>query len=55
MDYKVRFKGIEIFRNGAWEPVDDAAKFQLNNTVNTASIPEQVAAIQLPDISSKDT
>ncbi|MCU9837591.1 arginyltransferase [Ruegeria sp. WL0004] len=50
MGYKSRFSGLEIYRGGAWHPLDnpeshDAARHPLS----TDPIAEQVANIQLPD------
>ena len=51
MDYKARFKGIEIFQSGQWTPLGDPTELQLEQLQSGSSpIPEQVAAIQLPDV-----
>jgi arginine-tRNA-protein transferase len=53
MDYKARFKGIEIFERGQWSPLNDPAEFKQHHVpAGSDPIPEQVAAIQLPDIAS---
>jgi len=47
MDYKARFSGLELFRDGAWQPHDIAAPPPVTHP-NTGTISEQVAEIELP-------
>ena len=50
MDYKARFRPLEIFRGGGWQVLDDAAEVQLTtHPLESDPIAEQVAAIYLPD------
>jgi len=50
MDYKAKFKGLEVYRAGAWLPVNDPADFNSNmHPLSTEPIAEQVARIHLPD------
>jgi len=51
MDYKSRFDALEIFAKGEWQTLDDPNNFETDpHPLGAASIPEQVAAISLPDI-----
>ena len=51
MHYKSAFSGLEIFYRGAWQRVPDPSKFTPDeHPFGTEPIPEQVAAINLPDI-----
>ncbi|MEM8789039.1 MAG: arginyltransferase [Pseudomonadota bacterium] len=50
MDYKSRFKPLEIFRGGNWAELDGATELRLNtHPLENDPIAEQVAAIYLPD------
>ena len=50
MDYKVNFKGIEIFRDGMWEVLSHPDDYlSESNPISVAPIAEQVAHIKLPD------
>ena len=50
MGYKSRFKGLEIYFGGAWQPLTDPEEFSINkHPLATDPIAEQVANIQLPD------
>ncbi len=51
MHYKAGFSGLEIFYRGAWQAVTDPDKVVPDqHPLGTDPIPEQVAAISLPDI-----
>jgi len=51
MGYKAGFSGLEVFSKGQWRAVDDPKKFKPNDSsIGPAPIPEQVAAIRLPDV-----
>lgn len=51
MHYKAGFSGLEIFYRGAWQTVTDPTKVTPDHhPMGTDPIPEQVAAISLPDI-----
>lgn len=50
MGYKSRFQGLEIYRAGAWEPLDDPDAFSPDtHPLSTDPVAEQVARIHLPD------
>ena len=50
MGYKANFKGVEIFRNNAWEPLQDPEGFDVDtDLMSVAPIAEQVSRITLPD------
>jgi arginine-tRNA-protein transferase len=50
MDYKVNFKGVEIFQNNSWQPLSDVEKSTLElHPLNTAPVSEQVSSLSLPD------
>ena len=50
MDYKVNFKGVEIFQNNAWQPLSEVEKSTLElHQLNTAPVSEQVSSLSLPD------
>ena len=50
MDYKVNFKGVEIFQNNAWQPLSEIEKSSLElHPLNTAPVSEQVSSLSLPD------
>ena len=52
MGYKAKFSGLEIYKNGAWMPVDDPAVHETEtHPLSTDPIAEQVANISLPDLS----
>ncbi|MGJ8624194.1 MAG: arginyltransferase [Yoonia sp.] len=49
MDYKAKFKGLEVYRGGAWEPLGDPASYDINvHPLSTDPIAEQVSRIELP-------
>ncbi len=51
MDYKAGFSGLEIYYRGAWQAVTEPDKITPDHhPLGTDPIPEQVAAINLPDI-----
>lgn len=52
MGYKSKFKGLEVFRGGKWEPFrgEDAYTTELH-PLSTDPIADQVANISLPDLS----
>ena len=50
MDYKSRYRPLEIFRNGEWQPLaTDAQPDMQTHPLDNDPIAEQVAAIYLPD------
>ena len=50
MNYKVNFKGVEIFQNNAWQPLSEIEKSTLElHPLNTAPVSEQVSSLSLPD------
>ena len=50
MDYKVNFKGVEIFQNNTWQPLSEVEKSTLElHPLNTAPVSEQVSSLSLPD------
>ena len=50
MDYKVNFKGVEIFQNNIWQPLSEVNKSSLElHPLNTAPVSEQVSSLSLPD------
>lgn len=50
MDYKAKFKGLEVYRNGAWNPLGDPESYDADvHPLSTDPIAEQVAQISLPD------
>lgn len=50
MGYKANFKGVEIFRGGAWEVLQDPDDYTAEvNPMSVDPIAEQVARIELPD------
>ncbi len=52
MDYKVNFKGVEIFQNNIWQPLSEINKSSLElHPLNTAPVSEQVSSLSLPDSS----
>jgi arginine-tRNA-protein transferase len=57
MGYKAGFNALEVYYKGEWMPLDNPSEFKLDeDQAGSASIPEQVAAISLPDIlRSNDT
>ena len=53
MDYKSRFKPLEIFRGGSWKALDEATEVRMNtHPLENDPIAEQVAAIYLPEENS---
>jgi arginine-tRNA-protein transferase len=51
MDYKARFKGVEIFRDGQWRQLDPEDDFSRDkNLCEIKSISEQVAQIAMPEV-----
>lgn len=53
MDYKSKFSALEIFHNGEWINLTNPREFKLEeNPMGSDPIPNQVAAISLPDILS---
>jgi leucyl-tRNA---protein transferase len=50
MGYKANFAPLEIYRDGKWQPLEDAAGFEeMRHPLLADPIAEQVARIQLPD------
>lgn len=50
MDYKAKFKGLEVYRGGVWTPLKDPETFSADiHPLSTDPIAEQVARINLPD------
>ena len=50
MDYKINFKGVEIFQNNSWQPLTKVKKSPLElHPLNTAPVSEQVSSLSLPD------
>ena len=50
MDYKAKFKGLEVYRGGVWTPLTDPEAFSAYvHPLTTDPIAEQVARINLPD------
>ena len=50
MDYKAKYKGLEVYRGGAWTPMVDPADYTADtHPLSTEPIAEQVAQIDLPD------
>lgn len=50
MGYKAKFKGVEVYRNGAWESLTDPADYAAEvHPLSVDPIAEQVARIALPD------
>lgn len=50
MDYKAKFKGLEVYRHGAWNPIGDPKSYDADvHPLSTDPIAEQVARISLPD------
>ena len=51
MDYKARFKGVEIFRDNHWRKFDSEDDFSRDkNQRDIKSISEQVAQIAMPEV-----
>ncbi|PVA08085.1 arginyltransferase [Thalassorhabdomicrobium marinisediminis] len=49
MGYKARFKGVEVYRDGAWEVLRDTGDYSNElNPISVDPIAEQVARIDLP-------
>lgn len=54
MDYKSRFKPLEVYRGGNWRALDGAEELQLSDhPLDNDPIADQVAAIHLPDPSKE--
>ncbi|MEL6837670.1 MAG: arginyltransferase [Pseudomonadota bacterium] len=50
MDYKAKFKGLEVYRGGEWNPLGDPSSYDADiHPLSTDPIAEQVAQINLPD------
>ncbi len=50
MDYKAKFKPLEIYRGGRWRDLDEATEARMNtHPLENDPIAEQVAAIYLPE------
>ena len=50
MDYKAKFKGLEVYRDGSWNPLLDPSEYKADlHPLSTDPIAEQVARIDLPD------
>ena len=50
MNYKVNFKGVEIFQNNVWQPLSEVNNSSLElHPLNTAPVSEQVSSLSLPD------
>lgn len=53
MGYKAQFSGLEIYRKGAWEPLQNPETFPTGtHPLSTDPIAEQVANITFPDAQS---
>ena len=51
MDYKARFKGVAVFRNGHWRELDPKDDFSRDKKLcESQSISEQVALIAMPEV-----
>lgn len=51
MGYKAKFSGLEIYSQGEWTPLTNAAEFEAeSHPLSTDPIAEQVANISLPDL-----
>jgi leucyl-tRNA---protein transferase len=51
MDYKARFRPLEIYHQGNWSTLSDAKQVELSShPLDSDPIAEQVAAIHLPDL-----
>lgn len=52
MDYKIKFSALEVYRGGEWVLLEDPDSFVVDqHPLSTDPISEQVAGIQLPDLS----
>ena len=50
MDYKAKFKGLEVYRDDRWHAVTDPSAYSADmHPLSTDPIAEQVARIDLPD------
>lgn len=50
MGYKAQFSGLEIYKNGSWQPIGDPDAHEASlHPLSVDPIAEQVAKIQLPD------
>ncbi len=53
MGYKAKFSGLEVYMGGAWQKLRDPERFEPDqHPLSTDPIAEQVANINLPDVSS---
>lgn len=53
MHYKSRFSALEIYYKGVWQNLENPDEFKLDeNPIGSDPIPQQVAAISLPDVST---
>jgi len=51
MSYKANFDALEIYHSGEWQSLNDPDNFEVDVTqADNVPIPEQVAAISLPDM-----
>ncbi len=51
MGYKARFGALEVYRQGAWQPIGDPEAYPVDtHPLAVDPISEQVARIQLPDL-----
>lgn len=51
MQYKSKFRPLEVFRKGAWSNLDECDNIPADkDPLSTQPIPEQVANIRLPDV-----
>lgn len=54
MGYKANFSGLEVYKNGQWQKMAQAAEFDADtHPLSTDPIAEQVANISLPDVGPK--
>ena len=55
MGYKARFKGLEVYSRGHWQPLGDPAAYSNEkHPMSVDPIAEQVANITLPDTRPTD-
>ncbi|MFT6453126.1 MAG: arginine-tRNA-protein transferase [Halocynthiibacter sp.] len=54
MGYKANFKGLEVYKDGDWQPLGDPADYAADtHPLSSDPIAEQVARINLPDTRAK--
>ncbi|PIE12716.1 MAG: arginyltransferase [Rhodobacterales bacterium] len=54
MGYKAKFSGMEVYKNGDWEPLGEPSDHEaMIHPLSTDPIAEQVASITLPDMVPK--